>query len=87
MTDPRWAGRQPGAAHPLAGTYMRNPLLCLALQLGGIKICLEHGTSQEAAYFYSSFGIDHAVFLGQLGEAAEYGRWPASCSSGWRPGG
>ena len=60
-------------------------LLCLALELEGVKLCLRHGNSPEAPYFYAGMGLVHAVFRAEFAQAAEYGRLAVALQRPGRP--
>jgi predicted ATPase/signal transduction histidine kinase/tRNA A-37 threonylcarbamoyl transferase component Bud32 len=72
MSDPRWLAASRVIMMLVPPTYMRNPLLCLALQLEGVRLCLEQGNSPEGSYFYAGFGVTQAIFAGRFVDAADY---------------
>jgi predicted ATPase/signal transduction histidine kinase/tRNA A-37 threonylcarbamoyl transferase component Bud32 len=73
MSHPQWLAATRVAQALVPPLYMSNPLLCLAVQLEALKLCVQHGNAPEAPYNYATYGLIHSSFLGDVDTAAEYG--------------
>jgi predicted ATPase/signal transduction histidine kinase/tRNA A-37 threonylcarbamoyl transferase component Bud32 len=54
------------------GLFMENPVLCLAMQLGQVRLALEHGNAPETAYYYLGYALVLSNFRGDVEKAASY---------------
>ncbi|APR81149.1 High-affnity carbon uptake protein Hat/HatR [Minicystis rosea] len=74
MTEPRYLAATRVALMLVPPLFMASPLLCLAVELEAMKLCLDHGNAPEAPYLYATYGMIQTTFLGAMDEAAAHGK-------------
>jgi predicted ATPase/signal transduction histidine kinase/tRNA A-37 threonylcarbamoyl transferase component Bud32 len=72
--EPQWLAASRIGMILVTPLYHTQPVLCLAVQLEALWLCLQYGLTPETAHFLGSFGVTLAVFLGDLDAAARCGR-------------
>jgi predicted ATPase/signal transduction histidine kinase len=72
--EPKWLAVSRIGLMLVPPLYTTQPILCQAVQLEALRLCLQHGMTLEGIYFLASFGTTLASFLGDLDAAVRYAR-------------